>query len=151
MYRFCIGMLYMNNILHSLNIEFNAFGWARSMCKYGDFFLYLDLDERLGITSVIGMPGNEVERLEGQDDTNPSYVQYQWNSAGMTFENWQVAHFRILGNDKYIPYGSSVLVLNLIDIGLLLLPFILIPFSLTLFNITYGFKGQQIPSMCSEK
>ena len=27
----------------------------------------------------------------------------------MTFENWQVAHFRILGNDKYMPYGSSVL------------------------------------------
>ena len=93
----------------ALNIEFNAFGWARSMCKYGDFFLYLDIDEKLGITSVIGMPGNEVERLEGQDDTNPNYIQYQWNGAGMTFENWQVAHFRILGNDRYSPYGTSVL------------------------------------------
>ena len=29
----------------ALNIEFNAFGWARTMCKYGDFFLYLDIDE----------------------------------------------------------------------------------------------------------
>ena len=47
--------------------------------------------------------------MEGEDPTNPSYVQYQWNSAGMTFENWQVAHFRILGNDKYSPYGTSVL------------------------------------------
>ena len=93
----------------ALNIEFNAFGWARSMCKYGDFFLYLDIDDALGITSVIGMPNNEVERLEGQDPTNPNYVQYQWNGAGMTFENWQVAHFRILGNDKYSPYGTSVL------------------------------------------
>ncbi len=93
----------------ALNIEFNAFGWARSMCKYGDFFLYLDIDEHLGITSVIGMPNNEVERLEGQDATNPNYVQYQWNGAGMTFENWQVAHFRILGNDRYSPYGTSVL------------------------------------------
>ena len=92
-----------------LNIEFNAFGWARSMCKYGDFFLYMDVDEKIGITSVIGMPNNEVERLEGQDATNPNYVQYQWNGAGMTFENWQVAHFRILGNDKYTPYGTSVL------------------------------------------
>ena len=27
----------------------------------------------------------------------------------MTFENWQVAHFRILGNDKYAPYGTSIL------------------------------------------
>ena len=92
-----------------LNIEFNCFGWARSMCKYGDFFLYLDIDDTIGITSVIGMPKNEVERLEGQDKTNPNYVQYQWNSAGMTFENWQVAHFRILGNDRYSPYGTSVL------------------------------------------
>ncbi len=93
----------------ALNIEFNCFGWARSMVKYGDFFLYLDIDEKLGITSVIGMPNNEVERLEGQDPTNPNYVQYQWNGAGMTFENWQVAHFRILGNDRYSPYGTSVL------------------------------------------
>tara|TARA_R110000824_G_scaffold259379_2_gene448136 strand:- start:2105 stop:4066 length:1962 start_codon:yes stop_codon:yes gene_type:complete len=93
----------------ALNIEFNCFGWARSMCKYGDFFLYLDIDEKMGITSVIGMPNNEVERLEGQDPTNPNYVQYQWNGAGMTFENWQVAHFRILGNDRYSPYGTSCL------------------------------------------
>ena len=92
-----------------LNIEFNCFGWARSMCKYGDFFLYMDIDDKIGITSVIGMPNQEVERLEGQDQTNPNYVQYQWNGAGMTFENWQVAHFRILGNDKYSPYGTSVL------------------------------------------
>ena len=92
-----------------LNIEFNAFGWARSMCKYGDFFLYMDIDEKIGITSIVGLPNNEVERLEGQDPTNPNYVQYQWNGAGMTFENWQVAHFRILGNDRHAPYGTSVL------------------------------------------
>jgi len=92
----------------ALNIEFNAFGWARSMCKYGDFFLYLDIDEHLGVTSVVGLPNNEVERLEGQDPTNPNYIQYQWNGAGMTFENWQVAHFRILGNDRHAPYGTSV-------------------------------------------
>lgn len=101
-------------ILHSLyydvlNIEYNLFSWCRAMCKYGDFFLYLDLDESLGITSVIGLPTSEVERLEGEDKGNPSYIQYQWNTAGLTFENWQVAHFRILGNDKYSPYGTSVL------------------------------------------
>tara|TARA_R110000751_G_scaffold29617_1_gene76082 strand:- start:842 stop:2365 length:1524 start_codon:yes stop_codon:yes gene_type:complete len=79
------------------------------MCKYGDFFLYMDIDEDMGITSVIGMPNSEVERLEGQDESNPNYVQYQWNGAGMTFENWQVAHFRVLGNDRYSPYGTSVL------------------------------------------
>jgi hypothetical protein len=92
-----------------LNIESNLFGWARNMCKYGDAFLFLDIEETLGIKSVITLPTSEVERLEGEDKSNPNYVQYQWNSAGLTLENWQVAHFRILGNDKYSPYGSSVL------------------------------------------
>ena len=92
-----------------LNVQYNLFGWARTMCKYGDFFLYMDIDEKFGIKSVISLPPTELERLEGLDSTNPNYVQYQWNSAGMTFENWQVAHFRILGNDKYAPYGTSIL------------------------------------------
>jgi len=100
-----LSTLYQN----ILNVEYNLFGWCRTMCKYGDFFLYLDIDENLGIKTVIGLPSTEVERLEGEDKTNPNYVQYQWNSAAMTFENWQVAHFRILGNDKYTPYGTSVL------------------------------------------
>jgi hypothetical protein len=100
-----LGALY-NDIL---NVRFNLFGWARTMCKYGDFFLYLDVDETYGVRHAIGLPPNEVERLEGEDKTNPNYVQFQWNSAGMTFENWQIAHFRVLGNDKYHPYGTSVL------------------------------------------
>jgi hypothetical protein len=92
-----------------LNVEFNLFGWCRTMCKYGDFFLYLDIDEGIGVKSVVGLPPSEIERLEGEDPTNPNYVQFQWNSGGLTFENWQMAHFRILGNDKYAPYGTSVL------------------------------------------
>ena len=92
-----------------MNINYNLFGWCRTMCKYGDFFLYLDIDEQFGIKSAISLPTHEIERLEGLDATNPNYVQFQWNTAGMTFENWQVAHFRILGNDKYAPYGTSIL------------------------------------------
>ena len=92
-----------------LNIEHNLFSWCRTMCKYGDYFLYLDLDDKLGVTSVIGLPTREVERLEGEDKGNPNYVQFQWNSAGLTLENWQVGHFRVLGQDKYNPYGTSVL------------------------------------------
>ena len=99
------------DVLYSsvLNLEYNLFGWCRTMSKYGDFFLYLDIDEKYGIKSVIALPPQEVERLEGMDSTNPNYIQYQWNTAGMTFENWQVSHFRILGNDKYAPYGTSIL------------------------------------------
>ena len=101
-------------ILHSLyynimNVEHNLFGWARTMCKYGDLFLYLDIDEGAGIKNCIGLPANEIERLEGEDPTNPNYIQYQWNNGGLTLENWQVAHFRILGHDKHAPYGTSAL------------------------------------------
>lgn len=92
-----------------LNIDSNLFSWCRNMCKYGDYFLYLDIDEKMGITSAIGLPLRELERLEGEDKTNPNYIQYQWNNGGLTFENWQMAHFRVLGNDKYAPYGTSVL------------------------------------------
>ena len=100
----------LHNLYHNvLNLEFNLFGWCRSMCKFGDFFLYLDIDEEQGIKHAMGLPQNEIERLEGEDRTNPNYVQYQWNSGGLTFENWQIAHFRILGNDKYAPYGTSIL------------------------------------------
>tara|TARA_R110001583_G_scaffold3654_3_gene22649 strand:+ start:1918 stop:3918 length:2001 start_codon:yes stop_codon:yes gene_type:complete len=100
-----LAILYSN----ILNLEYNLFGWARTMCKYGDFFLYLDIDDKYGVKSVVALPPQEVERLEGLDSTNPNYVQYQWNSAGLTFENWQISHFRILGNDKYAPYGTSIL------------------------------------------
>ncbi len=83
------------------------------MSKYGDYYLYLDIDETLGITNVVPLPVREIERLEGNDPTNPNYIQYFWQNAegnqGVTFENWQVAHFRVLGNDKYAPYGTSVL------------------------------------------
>jgi len=104
----------IKTILHSLyhnvmNIEFNLFGWCRTMCKYGDMFLYIDLDEDHGIKNIIALPFNEVERIEGEDKTNPNYVQFQWNQGGLTFENWQIAHFRILGNDKFAPYGTSTL------------------------------------------
>ena len=100
----------LENLFHNvLNVEHNLFGWCRTMCKYGDLFLYLDIEEQMGIRACIGLPPQEVERLEGEDETNPNYVQFQWNSAGMTLENWQMAHFRILGNDKHAPYGTSVL------------------------------------------
>jgi len=103
----------INTLLYTvLNIDSNLFGWARSMCKYGDYFLYLDVDDDIGITNVIPLPVREVERLEGKDPTNPNYVQYYWSGdsqPGVTFENWQLAHFRVLGNDKYVPYGTSVL------------------------------------------
>jgi hypothetical protein len=97
-----------------LNVDANMFSWARSMCKYGDYYLYLDIDDEMGITNVIPLPVREIERIEGRDPTNPNYIQYFWQQAegrgkGVTFENWQVSHFRVMGSDRYIPYGTSVL------------------------------------------
>ena len=57
-----------------LNLEFNLFGWARTMCKYGDFYLYLDIDADMGIKNAIGLPSREIERIEGQDKNNPNYL-----------------------------------------------------------------------------
>jgi hypothetical protein len=37
-------------------------------------------------------------------------VRYRWITQGnRVLENWQVTHFRLLGNDAFLPYGSSVL------------------------------------------
>ena len=105
----------LNTLLYTvLNVDANMFSWARSMCKYGDYYLYLDIDDELGITNVIPLPVREIERIEGTDPTNPNYIQYFWQQAegrgkGVTFENWQVSHFRVMGSDRYIPYGTSVL------------------------------------------
>jgi len=104
-----LKVILYNLFTNIMNLEHILFGWCRTMCKYGDFFLYLDIDAETGIKSAIGLPSNEMERLEGEDEDNPNYIQFQWNSGGLTFENWQVAHFRILGNDKYAPYGTSIL------------------------------------------
>jgi hypothetical protein len=67
------------------------------------------VDDTVGVQSVIALPSIEIERLEGEDETNPNYIQFRWNNGGLTFENWQIAHFRLLGNEKYNPYGTSVL------------------------------------------
>ena len=92
-----------------LSIEHNLFPWCRTMCKYGDFMGYIDTDIDLGVTGLIQLPNREVERMEGEDDTNSNYVQYQWNGGGLTLESWQVLHFRNLASDKHAPYGTSVL------------------------------------------
>jgi hypothetical protein len=69
----------IKSILHTLyydvlNIEMNMYSWCRTMCKYGDLFMYLDIDENMGVKSVTALPTQEVERLEGQDKTNPNYI-----------------------------------------------------------------------------
>ena len=111
----------LNNLFYDiLNIEFNLWPWIRNMCKYGDFFLKLEIDEKYGITNVVPMPVYDVSRIEGLDPENPEYVKFliesttnqarykQENSTTKEeLENYEVAHFRLLSDSNYLPYGKS--------------------------------------------
>jgi hypothetical protein len=94
----------------TLNIEFNLPMWTRNLCKYGDFFLFNDVHPNYGIINAYPIPISEMEREEGYDPKDPMAVRFRWITRGnQVLENWQVSHFRLLGNDAFLPYGSSVL------------------------------------------
>ena len=94
----------------TLNVEFNLTAWARNLVKYGDFFLFNDVSPDYGIINAFPIPVNEIEREEGFDPEDPSAVRFRWVTQGnQILENWQISHMRVLGNDAFLPYGSSVL------------------------------------------
>lgn len=94
----------------TVNVEFNLRLWARNICKYGDFFTYNEVIPDVGVINVTPIPVNELEREEGFDLEDPYAVRYKWITRGSArLENWQVCHFRLLGNDLFLPYGTSVL------------------------------------------
>lgn len=79
------------------------------MCKYGDHFNLLDIVNKEGVLGAIALPVGEIEREEGYNN-DPNSLRFKWNSQGKTsFENYQVSHMRILGDDRYLPYGRSIL------------------------------------------
>ena len=95
---------------NTLNVEFNLRSWARNLVKYGDFFLYNDVSPTQGVINAFPIPVNEVEREENYDREDPFAVRYRWTTMGnRTLENWEVTHFRYIGNDMFLPYGSSVI------------------------------------------
>ncbi len=111
-----------------LNIEFNLWPWIRNMCKYGDFFLKLEIAEKFGVYNVIPYNAFHIERLEGQDPDNPNDIQYGFDPEGVStggygfynvpgannvnsntliFDNYEMAHFRLLTDTNFLPYGRS--------------------------------------------
>ena len=93
-----------------LNIDFNLVMWVRNLCKYGDFFLFNDIHPDYGVINCFPIPIAEIEREEGFDPDDPAAARFRWVTQGnRVLENWQVSHFRLLGNDAFLPYGSSVL------------------------------------------
>ena len=94
----------------TLNVEFNLTAWTRNLVKYGDFFLFNDVSPEYGVINAFPLPISEVEREEGFDPKDPMAVRFRWVTQGnKILENWQVSHMRLLGNDAFLPYGSSIL------------------------------------------
>jgi hypothetical protein len=111
-----------------LNIEFNLWAWIRQMCKYGDFFLKLDISEKYGVYNVVPIPAYHIEREEGWDKENPFSIRFKYspdgfytggsgyysvagtdshNSPVVYFDNYEMAHFRLLTDNNYLPYGRA--------------------------------------------
>jgi hypothetical protein len=109
-----------------LNIEFNLWSWTRQMCKYGDFFLKLEISEKFGIYNVLPYTVYHMVRREGEDPENPAKVIFQLDPDGLAssqhpnylpkrkndrrvvdFDNYEVAHFRLISDTAYLPYGRS--------------------------------------------
>ena len=111
-----------------LNIEFNLWSWTRQMCKYGDFFLKLEIAEKFGVYNVLPYTAYHMERQEGWDKDNPMSVRFKYNpegyvgggygqfsvphqfspdTTGIYFDNYEIAHFRLLTDVNYLPYGRS--------------------------------------------
>jgi hypothetical protein len=109
-----------------LNIEFNLWPWIRNMCKYGDFFLKLEIAEKFGVYNVIPYTAFHIERLEGEDKENPTEIKFRFDPEGVSasdygyynvpnqvdgrsiiFDNYEMAHFRLLTDMNFLPYGRS--------------------------------------------
>jgi len=107
-----------------LNIEFNLWSWTRNMCKYGDFFLKLEIAEEFGVYNVLPYTVYHMTRQEGLDPDNPAKVTFQLDPDGLAssqdpnyrpksnskvveFDNYEIAHFRLISDTHYLPYGRS--------------------------------------------
>jgi hypothetical protein len=94
-----------------LDVDFHLWHWVRNLCKYGDHFNLLDVVNGEGVLGALELPVAEIEREEGFDN-NPNSLRFKWISShggSDYFENYQVSHMRILGEDRFLPYGKSVL------------------------------------------
>ena len=102
-----------------LNIEFNLPMWIRSMCKYGDFYMHLKITELLGISNCKPLSVYDMVREEGMDPDNPYYTRFRYDPISLsggttatgrnsiTFEQYEIAHFRLLKDTNYLPYGRA--------------------------------------------
>lgn len=107
--------------LNKLDVNTNLQMWTRGLCKYGDNFVYLKIDPEKGVIGCHQLPNIEIERLEGASqsktpDTGNKNIKiptrelrFNWKGKDMEFQAWEIAHFRLLGDDRKLPYGTSML------------------------------------------
>jgi hypothetical protein len=106
---------------NALDINTNLPMWTRNTCKYGDNFVYLKLDPEKGIVGCQQLPTIEIERHEvgasgkisvdvrNEVDKDRKSLHFTWKNKNMEFQSWEIAHFRLLGDDRKLPYGTSML------------------------------------------
>jgi len=106
---------------NNLDINTNLPMWTRNTCKYGDNFVYLKLDPERGVVGCQQLPTIEIERHEvgvsakisvditKELDTDKKALHFTWKNKNMEFQSWEIAHFRLLGDDRKLPYGTSML------------------------------------------
>ena len=108
----------IKQILHNLfydilNIEFNLWSWTRNLVKYGDFYLKMYVSPEFGIYMVEPISSYNVTRVENSDLNNKNYIKFQVNlpEGGKIeeLENYQVAHFRLLSDSNFLPYGKGII------------------------------------------
>jgi len=96
-----------------LNIEFNMWSWTRNLVKYGDFYLKMYISPEYGVYMIEPISSYNVTRVENSDLNNKNYTKFQINlpEGGKIeeLENYQVAHFRLLSDSNFLPYGKSMI------------------------------------------
>jgi len=104
--------------INRLDLNTNLQMWTRGVCKYGDDFVYLKIDPEKGIIGCQQLPNIEIERIEGRESKTPNQrdikaptreLRFQWKNKELEFQAWEIAHFRLLGDDRKLPYGTSML------------------------------------------
>lgn len=106
---------------NALDINTNLPMWTRNTCKYGDNFVYMRLDPEKGVIGCQQLPNIEIERFEQglstrnasvgvpQNNSEDKGLRFTWKTQNMEFQTWEIAHFRLLGDDRKLPYGTSML------------------------------------------
>ena len=99
-----------------LDIQTNLPMWTRNTCKYGDNFVFLKIDNKKGVIGSSQLTNIEIERKEEgmfptqkEGNTTPTQEQkkkqviFHWREKAMDFNPWEIAHFRLLGDDRRLP------------------------------------------------